>query len=140
MMLFQNLPTLRDPVIAQYRKFWMGHLMSGCCRLFQWEPFVSRLLVISLIAYLVMSRFVSVCLVYCVLWRDHIASYAIFCDTVASLISHSWKASGMLQSTLSGCGLWAPLFASWSACLFPRLFVCPLTHLKLVGAALHCNW
>ena len=118
----------------------MGHLMSGCCRLFQREPSISRLPVISLIAYPIMSRFVSVCLVYCVLWHDCIASYAIFCDKVASLIPHSWKASGMLRSILSGCGLWTSLFASWSACLFPRLFVCPLTHLKLVGAALHHNW
>ena len=139
-MLFQNSPTLRDPVIARYRKFWMGRLMSGCRRLFQREPSVSRLPVISWIANLVMSRFVSVCLVYCVLWHDRIASYAIFCDKVANLIPRSRKASGMLRSTSSGCVLWAPLFASRSACLFPRLFVYPLTHLKLVGAALRRNW
>ena len=114
--------------------------MSGCHRLFQREPSVSRLPVISWIANLVMLRFVSVCLVYCILWCDHIASYAIFCDKVASLIPCSQKTSGILRSTSSGCVLWAPLFASRLACSFPRLFVRPLTHLKLVGAALRHNW
>ena len=122
-MLFQKSPIRRDPAIARYRKFCIGRLISGCRRLFQRESFVSRLFVTSLIVYRVMSRFMSVCLVYCVVWLDFIASYTAFCVRVVSLSPRSWNDSGISQFISSGWGFVAPWFASWSAHSFPRLFV-----------------
>ena len=62
-MLDQKLPMRREPVMALYRKFCMCRLMSSCRMFFQIDASVSSWVVMSWIAYLVMSRFMSVFLV-----------------------------------------------------------------------------
>lgn len=98
----------RESFIAQYRKFWIGRRMSGCLKFFHSVVSVSRLRVMFWMAYLVISRFMSVVLLYGVFWWSRSARYAIRWVSVVSLIPWRWKFVGMSRSMKSGWSFRAP--------------------------------
>lgn len=59
---------------------------------------------------------------------------------VSSLIPCRLKLGGINRSMLSGWALRAPSAASLSASSFPLFPVCPLTHVKVVGAERFLSW
>ena len=68
--------------------------------------------------------------------NDRNSLYADSCVMVCSFIPAGSDSRGTERSMSSGVGLAAPSAANTSAHSFPRSLLCPLIHLKLVGADL----
>ena len=69
--------------------------------------------------------------------NDRNSLYADACVMVCSFIPAGLDSRGTERSMSSGVGLAAPSAANASAHSFPWSLLCPLIHLKLVGADLH---
>lgn len=115
----QYSPILCAPCMALYRNCLVLRDISLCLLFSQMLASVSRCPVISCIANLVTSRlFVVFCLGIVGLF-SLMPLYARDCEMADSFAPCRLNSLGTVKFNSSGCGLFAPSFASLSACSFP---------------------